>query len=400
MPQPPRNRPRRTFFASKLDLSASVAPIVTTQLSAVSGQPARKQGDKMETIGLSVPPQQRQRKPQAKAKVYTSKTKTKAKAIMTRLRSAKDVVLGRTRRSIISVEAKDSAGSGKETRSIATQTALRLKEKVIRGSQLKTKTVNVKSLAARAAKAQPVSPAIESSPAAVSTAVDSASEPVKIKLPKKEYMAAGFYCQDPTPSASNQLVNKVLRARAQEVKQKPKATKASSSAPTRRTRGAATKMDSSKVPIIHERPTLPPMPYDHGHDLFFGQQHDFELPWHIRFEAENGLLVRKVKPTAFHKLRYNVYPERQRIPADWNAVCRCTPESRCGENCINRIMSYLCGKDCPAGDSCDNRTLTRRTCPGYKIVHTGARGFGIFLTQDVKEGDFVMDYRGEVISRE
>jgi len=29
---------------------------------------------------------------------------------------------------------------------------------------------------------------------------------------------------------------------------------------------------------------------------------------------------------------------------------------------------------------------------------TGSRGFGLFAVNDIKEGSFVIDYRGEVIS--
>ncbi|TXT13374.1 hypothetical protein VHUM_00741 [Vanrija humicola] len=59
-------------------------------------------------------------------------------------------------------------------------------------------------------------------------------------------------------------------------------------------------------------------------------------------------------------------------------------------------MSYLCGKDCPCGDRCDNKSLTRRKGKGTKVVWTGTRGFGLFATEDIAEGEFVIDYRGEL----
>ncbi|ORY23811.1 hypothetical protein BCR39DRAFT_472897, partial [Naematelia encephala] len=96
----------------------------------------------------------------------------------------------------------------------------------------------------------------------------------------------------------------------------------------------------------------------------------------------------------------DVFPERNKLMSDHNAICNCDPESRCGENCINRAMNYLCGKECPCGDLCENKSLAKRRMVPTKVVYTGARGFGLIVQEDVKEGDFVTDYRGEVISLE
>ncbi len=50
------------------------------------------------------------------------------------------------------------------------------------------------------------------------------------------------------------------------------------------------------------------------------------------------------------------------------AVCKCDPSSDCGDNCMNRHMNYICGKDCPTGDRCTNKSLTRRPQKAYRIV--------------------------------
>jgi hypothetical protein len=95
----------------------------------------------------------------------------------------------------------------------------------------------------------------------------------------------------------------------------------------------------------------------------------------------------------------------------------------CGEGCINRFaltppsfqtttdltptrhMLYTCPPSlCPSSALCSNRPLHLLT--GYRENHgvetfrTANRGFGIRTTCEIKEGDFVMDYRGEVISLE
>lgn len=65
----------------------------------------------------------------------------------------------------------------------------------------------------------------------------------------------------------------------------------------------------------------------------------------------------------------DVYPERGRVMATVHAVCRCDPESGCGDNCINRIMSYLCGRDCPCGENCTNKSLVKRKTPSVKLTY-------------------------------
>ncbi|WVQ68838.1 uncharacterized protein L199_007047 [Kwoniella botswanensis] len=225
---------------------------------------------------------------------------------------------------------------------------------------------------------------------------------------KKEYMTAGFYCQDPHPPSTKQLHNKILSIRKTESKNTKNQSKskkvdipvgrstrskqASSSTTTKKTNASALK-DEQKVSV-----SFPPLPYDHGYDLFFNQEHEFTLPYNIMKEKLDGKLDGKKKPMAYSKISKNIYPERQKYQTDFHAICKCSPESKCSDQCINRLMSYLCGKDCPAGDECTNKTLRKRKAASYKVVYTGSRGFGIVLTQDVKEGDFVMDYRGEVIT--
>jgi len=67
---------------------------------------------------------------------------------------------------------------------------------------------------------------------------------------------------------------------------------------------------------------------------------------------------------------------------------------------INRAMNYLCGKDCPSYPRCTNGSLFLRPQKATKVVFTGARGFGLNVLEDVDEGDFIMDYRGEIIGLE
>ncbi|WVW78881.1 hypothetical protein I302_100844 [Kwoniella bestiolae CBS 10118] len=212
---------------------------------------------------------------------------------------------------------------------------------------------------------------------------------------KKEYMTAGFYCQNSHPPVSKQLHNSILATR----KAENKILKMKKPVMQRSTRNAD-HLAKTKAPVVPVQETIsfPPLPYDHGYELFFNTEHEFVLPYNIMKDKLDGKLDGRKKPMPFSKITRNIYPERQKYQTDFTAICRCSPESKCADQCINRLMSYLCGKDCPAGDECTNKTLRKRVGASYKVVHTGSRGFGIVLTQDVKEGDFVMDYRGEVIT--
>jgi hypothetical protein len=190
---------------------------------------------------------------------------------------------------------------------------------------------------------------------------------------KKAYMTSGMYCQDATAKSPHKLINKVLERRKADLAQLRAAAKGKSRAP---------RSPPAVSASAHAPPTFPPLPYDHGYAHFFEQEHEFKLPFNIQHEAESGALDGKKKPTPYQKIRGSksesstlianipdVFPERSRFVSEYSAVCRCAPESRCGDNCINRIMNYLCGRDCPSGDACENRSLAKRKAPNVKVVY-------------------------------
>lgn len=74
------------------------------------------------------------------------------------------------------------------------------------------------------------------------------------------------------------------------------------------------------------------------------------------------------------------------------------------------MMQYLCTPaSCPRGGACTNGPLHLRkdgleesTKPGtgLKVFFTGPRGFGLRTEVPIEKGKFVLEYRGEVISRD
>ncbi|GAA5847477.1 hypothetical protein JCM9279_000500 [Rhodotorula babjevae] len=118
------------------------------------------------------------------------------------------------------------------------------------------------------------------------------------------------------------------------------------------------------------------------------------------------------KPEPYRHIGQNFYVDRKPDKAEMPAICMCKFPERptdmgCGEGCINRLMQYCCDpKKCPCGpDRCANVPLNKREGvpegkDGLRVIWTGNRGFGLKTMVDIKEGDFVIEYRGEIISRD
>ncbi|BEI88239.1 uncharacterized protein CcaverHIS019_0109570 [Cutaneotrichosporon cavernicola] len=201
---------------------------------------------------------------------------------------------------------------------------------------------------------------------------------------RKEYMGAGLYCQDEDPPEEAQLVERVLHHKGIRKPGRP--------------RKSIQFLPPIPTPEGME-PSFPPFPLDHGYRMFFDKEVEFRLPYNIMWERNSGALDGKKRPPSFGKLRTNQFVERSKRVAE-RAVCKCDPSSDCGDNCMNRHMNYLCGKDCPTGERCTNKSLTRRQQKAYRVVWTGSRGFGMQAGENIAEGEFVLDYRGEVIDME
>lgn len=72
----------------------------------------------------------------------------------------------------------------------------------------------------------------------------------------------------------------------------------------------------------------------------------------------------------------------------------CTAES----DCINRVLMIECAPDvCPAGSKCQNQRFVQRNYPAMKPMYTDERGWGLKALELIGEGQFVIEYVGEVI---
>uniref|UniRef100_A0A8C4TGC0 Histone-lysine N-methyltransferase, H3 lysine-36 specific n=1 Tax=Erpetoichthys calabaricus TaxID=27687 RepID=A0A8C4TGC0_ERPCA len=83
--------------------------------------------------------------------------------------------------------------------------------------------------------------------------------------------------------------------------------------------------------------------------------------------------------------------------------CKTTDENPCSfeSECLNRMLMYECHPAvCPAGERCQNQCFTKRHYPETKIIKTAGKGWGLICKRDIKKGEFVNEYIGELIDEE
>ncbi|XP_073340595.1 histone-lysine N-methyltransferase NSD2 [Pagrus major] len=115
---------------------------------------------------------------------------------------------------------------------------------------------------------------------------------------------------------------------------------------------------------------------------------------------------RKPPPYKFIKVN-KPFGRVQVYTADISEIpkCNCKPtdERPCGfeSECLNRMLQYECHPQvCPSGERCCNQDFTKRLYPDTKIIKTPGKGWGLINLRDIKKGEFVNEYIGELIDEE
>ncbi|XP_021898667.1 histone-lysine N-methyltransferase ASHH1 isoform X2 [Carica papaya] len=86
------------------------------------------------------------------------------------------------------------------------------------------------------------------------------------------------------------------------------------------------------------------------------------------------------------------------------AICECKfdfgdLDSACGERCLNVLTSTECTPGyCPCGVYCKNQKFQRCEYAKTKLFKTEGRGWGLLAAEEIKTGQFIIEYCGEVIS--
>ncbi|XP_033125490.1 histone-lysine N-methyltransferase NSD2-like [Anneissia japonica] len=114
------------------------------------------------------------------------------------------------------------------------------------------------------------------------------------------------------------------------------------------------------------------------------------------------------KPAPFKYIKVNKPVGKVQMPTfdiSQCQPCECSPnmENPCGEgsDCLNRMLQIECHPQvCPTGEKCQNQRFQKRQYPDSIPFKTGPRGWGLMTKVDIKKGDFVNEYVGELVDDE
>ncbi|KAF3625691.1 Histone-lysine N-methyltransferase ASHH1 [Capsicum annuum] len=97
---------------------------------------------------------------------------------------------------------------------------------------------------------------------------------------------------------------------------------------------------------------------------------------------------------------------RKKLKEDDIAICECKydasdPESACGERCLNSLTNIECTPGyCKCGETCRNQIFQKCEYAKTKLFRTEGCGWGLLAGENIKAGQFIIEYCGEVILSE
>ncbi|KAL2540827.1 Histone-lysine N-methyltransferase ASHH3 [Abeliophyllum distichum] len=124
-----------------------------------------------------------------------------------------------------------------------------------------------------------------------------------------------------------------------------------------------------------------------------GSPVDFELPeW-----------LNKSKSIPYSFIKRNIYlsKKNKRPLEDDGIFCSCSSSAGssgvCGRDCLCGMLMSSCSSGCKCGSFCLNKPFHQRPVKKMKLVKTKNCGSGIVADEDINQGEFVIEYVGEVI---
>lgn len=136
-------------------------------------------------------------------------------------------------------------------------------------------------------------------------------------------------------------------------------------------------------------------------DIFNKMLQKLEHGSAVEFQLPDWL--NKSKPLPYTFIKRNVYRTkkvRRRIEDD-GIFCSCSPSSGssivCGRDCHCGMLFSSCSLSCKCGNACLNKPFQNRVVKKMRIVKTEKCGLGLVADENIKQGEFVVEYVGEVI---
>lgn len=110
------------------------------------------------------------------------------------------------------------------------------------------------------------------------------------------------------------------------------------------------------------------------------------------------------QPSTWMLIKFNLFLHRSRKAqtVDEIMVCHCKPpvdgSVGCGSQCLNRMLNIECVQGtCPCGDVCSNQQFQKRQYVMLSWFRCGKKGYGLQVLEDISEGQFLIEYVGEVL---
>ncbi|EME48111.1 hypothetical protein DOTSEDRAFT_167709 [Dothistroma septosporum NZE10] len=82
---------------------------------------------------------------------------------------------------------------------------------------------------------------------------------------------------------------------------------------------------------------------------------------------------------------------------EWDPAARQNLACDEDSDCINRATKMECVGDCGCGSKCQNRRFQRKKYADVTVIKTEKKGYGLRADKELRPGDFVYEYIGEVI---
>ncbi|KAI3735806.1 hypothetical protein L6452_15322 [Arctium lappa] len=137
----------------------------------------------------------------------------------------------------------------------------------------------------------------------------------------------------------------------------------------------------------------------HAQRPYFGKRADHKLVRRRKVQLPEGV-------APFTHITRNERSGRKQIKQKEEdiVVCECKfdfskADLACGERCLNVLTSTECTPGyCPCGSYCKNQRFQKSEYAKTKLFKTEGRGWGLLADQNIKAGQFIIEYCGEVIS--
>ncbi|GAB2289810.1 hypothetical protein Dimus_024115 [Dionaea muscipula] len=125
---------------------------------------------------------------------------------------------------------------------------------------------------------------------------------------------------------------------------------------------------------------------------------------HLGSEAYGSNHTTGHQQSSWMHINSNLFLHRRRKTQtmDEVMVCHCRPprDGRlgCRDECLNRMLNIECIRGtCPCGDFCSNQQFQKRKYAQLRLFRSGKKGHGLQVLEDISQGQFIIEYVGEVL---